>query len=383
MSQSVKPPIEVLVVDDSAVVRQLMSNLLGPHVGIRVTSASDPLVAMTKMARHRPHVILLDLEMPRMDGITFLKRIMATDPIPVVVCSGFAEPGTHLAMRALAAGAVDVLPKPRLYASGTVDDNGLLDVVRAAAQARVAPRITRSTTLHGWTPPLPPKHAADPPRPAPEPPKPRAGVTGIHRVSNDPIVAIGASTGGTEALKEILRGMPHDGPGIVIVQHMPVGFTAAFAEHLADVCRMEVKEAAHGDRVMRGRALLARGDRHLKVVRRGFELIAELEDSPPVHRHRPSVDVLFRSVAEAVNERAVGVILTGMGSDGAEGLLTMKKAGASTIAQDESTCVVFGMPKEAIDRGAVDVVLPLSRIAAGILQRAPEIARAAAAKAGR
>jgi two-component system chemotaxis response regulator CheB len=380
MSTPARPLIELLVVDDSAVVRQLIGNLLGPHVGVRVTSASDPLVAMAKMARNRPHVILLDLEMPRMDGITFLKRIMATDPIPVVVCSGFADPGTHLAMRALAAGAVDVLPKPRLYASGAVDDNGLLDVVRAAAQARVAPRITRTTTLHGFTAPVPAKPAPEPPRP---PPPARAGVTGIHRVSNDPIVAIGASTGGTEALKEILRAMPHDAPGIVIVQHMPVGFTAAFAEHLADVCRMEVKEAAHGDRVIRGRALLARGDRHLKVVRRGFELIAELEDSPPVHRHRPSVDVLFRSVTEAVADRAVGVILTGMGADGADGLLGMKRAGASTIAQDEASCVVFGMPKEAIDRGAVDVVLPLSRIAAGILQRAPEIARAAAAKVGR
>jgi two-component system chemotaxis response regulator CheB len=376
MTQAPRPPIEVLVVDDSAVVRQLMSSLLGPHVGVRVTSASDPLVAMAKMRRNRPHVILLDLEMPRMDGITFLKQIMATDPLPVVVCSGFAEPGTQLAMRALAAGAVDILPKPRLYASGAVDDNALLDVVRAAAQARVgAPRAPRSTTLHGFSIPKPAPPAAEPPRPRPH-------LTGAHRVTNDPIIAIGASTGGTEALKEILRAMPYDAPGIAIVQHMPVGFTAAFAEHLADVCRMEVKEAAHGDRLVRGRALLARGDRHLRIVRRGFELIAELDDGPPVLRHRPSVDVLFRSVAEAMGERAIGVILTGMGADGADGLLAMKKAGASTIAQDEASCVVFGMPKEAIDRGAVDVVLPLPRIAAGILQRAPEAARAPAAKAG-
>jgi two-component system chemotaxis response regulator CheB len=379
VSPVIKPPIDVLVVDDSAVVRQLMGSLLGPHVGVRVTAASDPLVAMAKMRRHRPHVILLDLEMPRMDGITFLKQIMATDPLPVVVCSGFAEPGTQLAMRALAAGAVDILPKPRLYASGSVEDNGLLDVVRAAAQARVGPpRAARSTTLHGFT--LPPPR---PPQPTPEPARPRATVTGIQRVANDPIVAIGASTGGTEALKEILRAMPYDAPGIVIVQHMPVGFTAAFAEHLADICRMEVREAVNGDRLVRGRAFVARGDRHLRVVRRGFELVVELDDGPPVLRHRPSVDVLFRSVAEAMGERAVGVILTGMGADGAEGLLAMKKAGASTIAQDEASCVVFGMPKEAIDRGAVDVVLPLSRIAAGILQRAPEIARAVAAKSGR
>jgi two-component system, chemotaxis family, protein-glutamate methylesterase/glutaminase len=207
-------------------------------------------------------------------------------------------------------------------------------------------------------------------------------VTASHRVTNDPIVAIGASTGGTEALKEILRAMPYDAPGIVIVQHMPVGFTAAFAEHLADVCKMEVREAAQGDRVARGRALLARGDRHLRVVRRNLELVVELDDGPPVCRHRPSVDVLFRSVADAVGPRALGVILTGMGADGADGLLAMKRAGASTIAQDESTSVVFGMPKEAIDRGAVDVVLPLPRIAAGILQRVPSSAGPRTAEGG-
>jgi two-component system, chemotaxis family, protein-glutamate methylesterase/glutaminase len=370
-----RPPIEVLVVDDSAVMRQLMSTLLGPHVGVNVTTASDPLVAMAKMRRHRPHVILLDLEMPRMDGITFLKQIMATDPLPVVVCSGFAEPGTNLAVRALAAGAVDIVPKPRLFASGSIEDNGLLDVIRAAAQARVGPpRVIRSTTLAGWVPTPAQKRLPE------RPPLPG---TGVHRVSLDQIVAIGASTGGTEALKEILRAMPFDAPGIVIVQHMPVGFTAAFAAHLADICKMEVREAVHGDRVARGRALLARGDRHLLVHRRGDELVVELSDAPPVCRHRPSVDVLFRSVADAAGTAAVGVILTGMGADGADGLLTMKRAGAATIAQDENTSVVFGMPKEAIDRGAADVVLPLPRIAAGILQRAPELSRTRAAEGGR
>ena len=365
MTKSAQPLIDVLVVDDSAIVRQLMSSLLVPAAGIRTSTASDPLVAMAKMRRHRPHVILLDLEMPRMDGITFLKQIMATDPIPVIVCSGFAEPGTMLAMRALAAGAVDILPKPRVFASGALEDNGLLDVVRAAAQAKVGPpRVHRSTTLPGWMPP----HAR---KRAPEPTGSRTGATASHRLPSDTVIAIGASTGGTEALKEILRAMPYDAPGIVIVQHMPAGFTAAFAQHLADICKMEVREAVDGDRIVRGRALLARGDRHLRVQRRGFDLVAEVDDSPPVSRHRPSVDVLFRSVAEAVGARAVGVILTGMGADGAEGLLAMKRAGASTIAQDESTSVVFGMPKEAIDRGAVDVVLPLPRIAAGILQRVP------------
>jgi two-component system chemotaxis response regulator CheB len=375
LTKTAAPLIDVLVVDDSAVVRQLMSSLLVPAAGIRTHTASDPLVAMAKMRRHRPHVILLDLEMPRMDGITFLKQIMATDPIPVVVCSGFAEPGTMLAMRALAAGAVDILPKPRLFASGALEDNGLLDVVRAAAQAKVGPpRAPRTTTLHGWTPPQRKR--------APEPGATRPGTTGLHRLPSDTVIAIGASTGGTEALKEIMRAMPHDAPGILIVQHMPAGFTAAFADHLADICRMEVREAVHGDRIVRGRALLARGDRHLRVVRRGFDLVAEVDDGPPVSRHRPSVDVLFRSVAEAVGPRAIGVILTGMGADGADGLLTMKRAGAATIAQDESTSVVFGMPKEAIDRGAVDVVLPLSRIAGGILQRVPVPTGARTAEGG-
>ena len=361
MTKSVQPLIDVLVVDDSAVVRQLMSSLLVPAAGIRASTASDPLVAMAKMRRHRPHVILLDLEMPRMDGITFLKQIMATDPIPVVVCSGFAEPGTMLAMRALAAGAVDILPKPRVFASGALEDNGLLDVVRAAAQAKVGPpRVSRSTTLPGWMPP----HAR---KRAPEPAVSRTGVTASHRLPSDIVVAIGASTGGTEALKEILRAMPYDAPGIVIVQHMPAGFTTAFAQHLADICKMEVREAVAGDRIVRGRALLARGDRHLRIQRRGFDLVAEVDDSPPVARHRPSVDVLFRSVAEAVGPRAVGVILTGMGADGAEGLLAMKRAGASTIAQDESTSVVFGMPKEAIARGAAQRVVPLDGMAAAIL----------------
>jgi len=374
LTKTAAPLIDVLVVDDSAVVRQLMSSLLVPAAGIRTHTASDPLVAMAKMRRHRPDVILLDLEMPRMDGITFLKQIMATDPIPVVVCSGFADPGTTLAMRALAAGAVDILPKPRLFASGAVEDNGLLDVVRAAAQAKVGPpRVPRSNTLSGWTPPQARKRA-------PEPVTSRPGTTGIHRLPTDTVVAIGASTGGTEALKEILRGMPYDGPGIVIVQHMPAGFTAAFADHLADICKMEVREAVAGDRVARGRVLLARGDRHLLVQRRGFDLVVDVSDGPPVCRHRPSVDVLFRSVADAVGPRAIGVILTGMGADGADGLLTMKRAGASTIAQDENTSVVFGMPKEAIDRGAVDVVLPLPRIAAGILQRVPAHGGARAAE---
>jgi two-component system chemotaxis response regulator CheB len=368
--------IEVLVVDDSAVVRQLMSGLLRAGLGFHVITASDPLVAMAKLRRHRPHVILLDLEMPRMDGLTFLKQIMAEDPIPVVVCSGFADPGTKLAVRALAAGAVDIVPKPRVSAAGVAEDNGLIDVVRAAAQAKVV-RHRPSTatfavvgnTLPGLAPLAPVTPSVSPPRVYERRPS-RMAMPVVGRPAGDMIIAIGASTGGTEALREILAAMPFDAPGIVIAQHMPAGFTAAFAEHLNGLCRIEVREALPGDRVLPGRALIAKGNRHLLVQRRGSELVVELNEDAPVCRHRPSVDVLFRSVAEAAGPRAVGVILTGMGADGAEGLLAMKKAGASTIAQDEATSVVFGMPKEAIDRGAVDIVLPLQRIAAGILQRA-------------
>jgi two-component system, chemotaxis family, protein-glutamate methylesterase/glutaminase len=375
---SPQPLIDVLVVDDSAVVRHLMSTLLSPEAGIRVTTASDPVVAMAKMRRHRPHVILLDLEMPRMDGITFLKQIMASDPLPVVVCSGFAEPGTMIAMRALAAGAVDVLTKPRVSPNGYAEVNGLLDVVRAAAQAKVGPPRSsrpRTTTLPGIAPPGHQKRL-------PERPIARATATGSFRTS-EAVVAIGASTGGTEALRDILRAMPFDAPAIVIVQHMPAGFTAAFADHLNTQCKIEVCEASPGDRVVPGRAIVARGNQHLTVQRRGLDLVVELSDDAPVCRHRPSVDVLFRSMARVVGDKAVGVLLTGMGADGAEGLLAMKRAGAATIAQDEATSVVFGMPKEAIDLGAVDVVLPLPRIAAGILQRVPSPAGSRTAEAGR
>jgi two-component system chemotaxis response regulator CheB len=368
--------IEVLVVDDSAVVRQLMSGLLRAGLGFHVITASDPLVAMAKLRRHRPHVILLDLEMPRMDGLTFLKQIMAEDPIPVVVCSGFADPGTKLAVRALAAGAVDIVPKPRVSAAGVAEDNGLVDVVRAAAEAKVVRRRSSTAaipivnTLPGLAPLSSPLAQPTPPPRVYERRPSRLAIPLVGKPAADMVIAIGASTGGTEALRDILVAMPFDAPGIVITQHMPAGFTAAFAEHLNGQCRIEVREALPGDRVIPGRALIAKGNRHLLVHRRGPELVVELTDDPAVSRHRPSVDVLFRSVAEAAGSRAVGVILTGMGADGAEGLLTMKKAGASTIAQDEATSVVFGMPKEAIDRGAVDVVLPLQRIAAAILQRA-------------
>jgi two-component system chemotaxis response regulator CheB len=321
-----------------------------------VAAAADPLIAMEKMKRIRPDVILLDLEMPRMDGLSFLRKVMAEDPIPVVVCSGLAGPGTEAGLRALEEGAVEIVTKPKLGVKGFLEESAtiLVDAVRAAAHARL--RTRRS------------------PRPTSAPSgrqlvSPAAGSAAL-RVTTDKVVAIGASTGGTEALRELLEALPPDAPGVVIVQHMPEVFTRAFADRLARICRVEVKEAADGDRVIEGRALIAPGNRHLRLHRSGAHYAVEVADGPLVCRHRPSVDVLFRSVAQAAGPNAVGVILTGMGNDGARGLLEMRRSGAATIAQDEATCVVFGMPKEAIAAGAVADVLPLQKIVTAILGEA-------------
>jgi two-component system, chemotaxis family, protein-glutamate methylesterase/glutaminase len=343
-------PLSVLVVDDSAVVRQAFTAILTQDPAISVTVAADPYIAFLKMGHDRPDVILLDLELPRMDGFTFLRKLMAVDPIPVVVCSGFAARGTDTAIRALEEGAVEVLAKPQLGVRDFLHESAatLIDVVRGAATARVRRR---------------PKGAATP-APVPRPAKPARPA---RTARSDIVVAIGASTGGTEALRQVLEAMPEDAPGIVIVQHMPERFTAAFAERLNQSCRIEVKEAAAGDPVVRGRALIAPGNRHLVLRVRGSRYEVELADTPPVSRHRPSVDVLFRSVAAAAGRHAVGAILTGMGADGAAGLLEMRRAGAATLAQDEATCVVFGMPKEAIACGAVEDVMPLSRIPGAVL----------------
>jgi len=346
------------VVDDSAVVRQVMTSILSPTRGITVATAADPLIAMDKMKRIRPDVILLDLEMPRMDGLSFLRKIMAEDPIPVVICSGLAGPGTEAGLRALEEGAVEIVTKPRLGVKGFLEESAsiLVDAVRAAAHARLRPP-------RRW----PPRSSSPPPgRHAVSPASERPALL----LTTDKVVAIGASTGGTEALREMLEALPPDAPGVVIVQHMPEVFTRAFADRLDRICWVEVKEAADGDRVLEGRALIAPGNRHLRLRRSGAHYTVEVGDGPPVCRHRPSVDVLFRSVAEAAGPNAVGVILTGMGDDGAQGLLEMRRRGAATLAQDEETCVVFGMPKEAIAAGAVDEVLPLSRIATAMLERA-------------
>ncbi|MEA2488846.1 MAG: two-component system, chemotaxis family, protein-glutamate methylesterase/glutaminase [Acidobacteriota bacterium] len=332
-------PIQVLVVDDSAVVRQMLTGIIGTAADMRVATASDPIIAMQKMKGTRPDVIVLDLEMPRMDGITFLRNIMASDPIPVVVCSGRA---TTAAVTALEEGAVEVIAKPLhgLAEFLTEQKTAILYSIRAAAAAR-------------------PRLAVVPPavRPRVEESRPRLAL------STDRLIALGASTGGTEALRAVLSAMPADSPGIVVVQHMPAMFTAAFAKRLDECCAIRVREAEDGERVLPGVALVAPGNRHLSVHRSGNGYSVQLSDSPPVARHRPSVDVLFQSVAYAAKANATGVLLTGMGADGAEGLLAMRRAGALTIAQDEASSVVFGMPKEAIARGAAERVLPLSRIA--------------------
>jgi two-component system chemotaxis response regulator CheB len=337
-------PIQVLVVDDSAVVRQVMHAILSQETDMEVTVAADPLIAMQKMKQMRPHVVVLDLEMPRMDGLTFLRKIMAEDPIPTLVCSGVAAPRTENALVALEQGALGIISKPKLGVGNFLHESALvlIDTVRAAAQASVkqrAPLRNLSKLRQASVP------AAHPPV------RPHGG-----------IVAIGASIGGTEALAELLTALPSDAPGIVIVQHMPEFFTSAFANRLNALCRIEVKEGADGDHVVRGRAIIAPGNRHLSVVSRRGAFYVELSDGPLVSRYRPSVDVLFRSVASAAGANALGIILTGMGNDGASGMLDMKRAGSSTIAQDEKSCVVFGMPKEAISAGAVDSIAPLACI---------------------
>ncbi len=342
-------PLRVLVVDDSAVVRQALSQILG-QAGMEVAVANDPIIAMEKMRRERPDVIVLDIEMPRMDGLTFLQRIMSEDPIAVVVCSGLAGPGTEIALNALEEGALDVVAKPRLGVKGFLEDSArrIVHVVRAAAEAKVRARTPRLSARRLGADAVAPKRR-------------------VVRETTHKVVVVGASTGGTEALRLLLEAMPPDAPGIAVVQHMPEVFTAQFAKRLDQTCRIEVKEAETNDRLVPGRALVAPGNRHLVVRRSGALYFVDVVDGPPVSLHRPSVNVLFRSAAQAAGPNAVGVILTGMGDDGAAGLAEMRAAGARTIAQDEATSVVFGMPKEAILRGGVDEVLPLPRIARAIL----------------
>ncbi len=350
--------VRVLVVDDSAAVRQVMTQVLQADPGIEViATAADPYIAVERIRREPPDVITLDIEMPRMDGLTFLQRIMSQHPIPVVICSALSEHGSETAMLALERGAVDVITKPKVGVADFVQESAvqIREAVKAASQVR---HLRRGRALAGVPEP---KRTADAVIPAARPER--------FLQTTDRVVVIGASTGGTEALRELLEAMPADCPGIVIVQHMPEVFTASFAARLDRLCRIHVREAASGDSVLRGQALIAPGNRHTLLKRSGARYHVEVRDGPLVSRHRPSVDVLFRSAARYAGPNAVGVIMTGMGDDGANGMLEMKQAGAYTIAQDEASCVVFGMPAEAIRRSAVDRVLPLGEIAPAVVRQ--------------
>lgn len=342
--------IKVMIVDDSAVMREVMQQMLQGQRDIQVVGAAmDPLLALQKMERDWPDVILLDVEMPRMDGITFLKQIMATRPTPVVICSSLTEKGADITLQALAAGAVEVICKPtsglRDFLQASALD--LLTAIRTAARARARPAPVLQKA--------PAKLSADALISLP-------GNSLLNQRTTERIVVIGTSTGGTQALEQVLCRLPVNAPGIAIVQHMPENFTRSFAQRLDSLCEIEVREAQDGDRILPGRALIAPGGRHLLVRRSGAQYQVEVRDGPLVSRHRPSVDVLFRSAAVHAGRNALGIIMTGMGDDGARGLKEMHEAGARTCAQDEDSCVVFGMPKEAIRLGGVDQVVSLDQI---------------------
>ncbi|MBN2007759.1 chemotaxis response regulator protein-glutamate methylesterase [candidate division KSB1 bacterium] len=342
--------IKVLVVDDSAVVRQTMSDILNADPAIEViATASDPYRAAERLRKAVPDVITLDVEMPRMDGLTFLHKLMSQHPIPVIVVSSLVAERAETTLKALEYGAVDIIQKPRVGTKQFLEESKILicDAVKAAAIARVRKSATS-------TPKVAPKLTADA---VLAPAKNKAMIQ-----TTEKIIAVGASTGGTEALREFLEALPHNSPGIVIVQHMPENFTRAFANRLDGLCKISVKEAENNDSVIPGRALIAPGNKHTLLKRSGARYFVEVREGPLVSRHRPSVDVLFRSAARYAGKNAIGIIMTGMGDDGAKGMLEMKQAGAYTIAQDEATCIVFGMPKEAIKLNAVDKVAPLYRI---------------------
>lgn len=348
--------IRVLIVDDSALMRQVLTEILSQDPEIEVVgAAADPYVAREKILRLKPDVLTLDVEMPRMDGLSFLEKLMRAHPMPVLMVSSLTEKDCDTTVRALELGAIDYVTKPHLdVRSGTLEQaDEIVSTVKIAARARVR-RHTHPV----------PKPSADGTKPATEKPN-SLGFRTTHK-----IVAVGASTGGTEALVHLLTPLPADSPGIVIVQHMPAGFTTSFAARLNSLCRVRVREAKRGDRVLAGHVLLAPGNFHLEVARSGVEISARVFQSDPVNRHRPSVDVLFHSCAEVLGPNAVGVILTGMGDDGARGLLEMREAGAHTIAQDEDSCVVFGMPREAIELGGAVAVATLDDIPAAALKAA-------------
>ncbi|HWR02924.1 MAG TPA: chemotaxis response regulator protein-glutamate methylesterase [Humidesulfovibrio sp.] len=351
-------PIKVLVVDDSALVRQTLIEILKSDPDITVVgAAADPLAAAEKLREVVPDVITLDIEMPRMDGLTFLRKLMSQHPIPVVICSSLAEEGDETTFRALEYGAVEIITKPKVGTKQFLEESRIriIDAVRAAAQAKVR------TMTGGATLKVAPKLDADVILAKATPGTPNFRTT-------EKVVLVGASTGGTEALLTFLQALPLDCPAIAVVQHMPEHFTAAFAKRLDGICRIHVKEAADNDTLLRGQALIAPGSKHMLLKRSGTRYHVEVKDGPLVSRHRPSVDVLFRSGARYAGKNAVGVIMTGMGDDGAKGMREMFDAGAYNIAQDEASCVVFGMPQEAIKHGGVNKVMPLTAIAAEIVR---------------
>jgi two-component system chemotaxis response regulator CheB len=345
--------IRVLIVDDSASVRQAMADILGADPEIEVIgTAADPFVAARRIQDEVPDVITLDVEMPRMDGITFLRKLMAQRPVPVVMCSSLAEQGSATLMQALEAGAVDIILKPKMGTRQFLEDSAVAirESVKAAASAqlrKLPPRLN-----------APKKLSADVIMP---PPSSRAMAR-----TTEKIVCIGASTGGTESLRVVIEALPMDCPGVVVVQHMPELFTASFAKRLDSLSKVTVKEAENGDPVLRGHVLIAPGNRHTLLQRSGARYHVAVQEGPLVSRHRPSVDVLFRSAAQFAGANALGIIMTGMGDDGAKGLLEMRQAGAATVAQNEESCVVFGMPKEAIALGAAERILPLDLLATEI-----------------
>lgn len=335
----------MLCVDDSALIRDLLSEIINAQPDMEVVAvAPDPIVARDLIKQHNPDVLTLDVEMPRMDGLDFLERLMRLRPMPVLMVSSLTQSGSEVTLRALELGALDFLAKPSMGIRNGMMEYGDLIAEKLRAAARSRPRQARAKD-----------------RPAPQ-------TLQAPLVSSEKLLIIGASTGGTEAIRNVLEPLPSNAPAILITQHMPGGFTRSFAERLDKLCRIRVKEASDGERVLPGHAYIAPGDQHLKLARSGANYVVRLDDGPPVNRHRPSVDVLFDSAAQQAGRNAIGVLLTGMGKDGAAGLLTMRKAGAATVAQDEASCVVFGMPREAIALGAADEVLPLEDIAPRLMK---------------
>lgn len=346
--------IKVLIVDDSAVVRQVLVELLSSVEGIEVIgTAADPLFALRKMERQWPDVLILDIEMPRMDGITFLKKLMVEHPTPVIICSSLTEQGAQVTLQALAAGAIEIITKPKSGLKGFLEDSRtlLITAVRAAAAAKLSQLKPNRNTSAAIS--IQPKLNAD-----------SVLLPSTQKVleTTDRIVAIGTSTGGTQALEAVLTRLPVTSPGIILVQHMPAQFTKAFAQRLDGICALQIKEAEDKDLVTTGRVLIAPGGKHMLLRRSGAQYRVEIKDGPPVSRHKPSVDVLFRSVAGAAGHNALGIIMTGMGDDGARGLLELHRTGARTLGQNEASCVVYGMPKEAFKLGAVDRELALEDI---------------------